>query len=297
MKTAIVIGALGFIGYSLCNKLLEDGFEVIGIDCYDKDNSKKKIQDQKYLEIARNSNFKLLEMDITDATFETIRTCDVVYYCINNQTILESNFDIASNQAINNIRKVIQYCNQVNATFIYLSSYEVYQENLPILTQETRLEPRNLAGMLKVKEESEVLANHGSLNYYILRIPTIYGPWQPEYMSYQRLISTNTINSPMDVIREDTIYIYDLVSLMIGLPTIIPKKQVLLISSGNENYWLKGFNMLSEERQLNLPATKISLTETEKQLKKYIDTDLKDGLNEQKLHYNYINKLKSLDLL
>ena len=36
MKTALVTGAAGFIGSSMAEKLLKDGFRVIGIDSFKK---------------------------------------------------------------------------------------------------------------------------------------------------------------------------------------------------------------------------------------------------------------------
>ena len=32
MQTVIVTGSAGFIGYHLCRRLLDDGFQVIGVD-------------------------------------------------------------------------------------------------------------------------------------------------------------------------------------------------------------------------------------------------------------------------
>ena len=33
MPTALITGSAGFIGYFVCQKLLEEGWRVVGVDC------------------------------------------------------------------------------------------------------------------------------------------------------------------------------------------------------------------------------------------------------------------------
>ena len=63
MKTAIVTGSAGFIGSHLTEKLLENDFRVIGIDCF-KNYYSKKIKENNIKNCLKNKNFKLLKNNI-----------------------------------------------------------------------------------------------------------------------------------------------------------------------------------------------------------------------------------------
>ena len=55
----LVTGSQGFVGSYLCNELLENGYEVVGIDNYSKYGKVKRPQDT-------NNNFTFLEGDVID---------------------------------------------------------------------------------------------------------------------------------------------------------------------------------------------------------------------------------------
>ena len=61
----LVTGSAGFIGYHLCNALLKDGYEVLGIDnindYYDPNLKLARIEQLK-----NNANFKFERIDIAD---------------------------------------------------------------------------------------------------------------------------------------------------------------------------------------------------------------------------------------
>src|SRR5260370_17914752 len=63
---AVVTGAAGFIGSHLTERLLADGQEVVGIDCF-TDYYRRAQKDQN-LEVARSHrNFSFEELDLVDA--------------------------------------------------------------------------------------------------------------------------------------------------------------------------------------------------------------------------------------
>ena len=62
MKT-LVTGCAGFIGSHLVDKLLEQGYDVIGIDCF-TDYYPREIKEANISNALKNKNFKLLEEDI-----------------------------------------------------------------------------------------------------------------------------------------------------------------------------------------------------------------------------------------
>ena len=60
---ALVTGCAGFIGSHLVDKLLEQRYEVIGIDCF-TDYYQRKIKEENLSNALKNKNFKLIEEDI-----------------------------------------------------------------------------------------------------------------------------------------------------------------------------------------------------------------------------------------
>ena len=60
MRRSIVTGVAGFIGSSLTDRLLQDGYEVIGIDNFS--TGQRRFLDGAF----RSTNFKLFEMDVLD---------------------------------------------------------------------------------------------------------------------------------------------------------------------------------------------------------------------------------------
>ena len=65
IKKFIVTGAAGFIGFSLSLRLLENGFEVIGIDNHNNyyDSS---LKDSRCNILLRHSNYKHYKVDLKD---------------------------------------------------------------------------------------------------------------------------------------------------------------------------------------------------------------------------------------
>src|SRR5512140_472110 len=76
---ALVTGAAGFIGSTLTERLLADGVEVTGVDCFTDyyDPSLKR----RNLEAAiRHPKFRLLEIDLGESPLEPLPEVDVVFH-------------------------------------------------------------------------------------------------------------------------------------------------------------------------------------------------------------------------
>jgi nucleoside-diphosphate-sugar epimerase len=63
MSRALVTGCAGFIGSHLVDKLLEQGYKVIGIDCF-TDYYQREIKEANIENALRYKTFKLIEEDI-----------------------------------------------------------------------------------------------------------------------------------------------------------------------------------------------------------------------------------------
>jgi len=64
---ALITGAAGFIGSHLCERLLNDGLMVVGLDNFD-DFYDPQIKRRNTSECLKNKNFQLVEADIRDST-------------------------------------------------------------------------------------------------------------------------------------------------------------------------------------------------------------------------------------
>lgn len=64
MKTALVTGAAGFLGSHLCERLLTDGYRVVGVDCL-YTGSADNLSD-----IAQRGEFSFIEADICDFKYD-----------------------------------------------------------------------------------------------------------------------------------------------------------------------------------------------------------------------------------
>ncbi|UCC99126.1 MAG: GDP-mannose 4,6-dehydratase [Phycisphaerales bacterium] len=65
-RKALVTGAAGFIGSHLCERLLGQGWAIIGVDNFD-DFYDSKIKRDNISECLKNENFRLVEADIRDS--------------------------------------------------------------------------------------------------------------------------------------------------------------------------------------------------------------------------------------
>lgn len=297
MNKAIVIGALGFIGFGLCERLLEEEYEVIGIDYIDGRN--EKIKEQKLAEVARNSDFHFVNKQIENVLIEDVcEKCNIIYYCLHDNEVSEEKLDeiIVKNKKI--LNKIMNYCRQTTCKFVYLSSYEVYCENDLSRIDYTKKNPRNLIGKMKIEDEHEIeeysLANQ-PFAYYIVQLPTVYGPWQPDSMTFQQLI-IGEVSPSIDSIREDVIFIKDLVESLLDIPQTIKENKTLIIGSNKRNQWEQGFNLL--KNSLNKEIQPVDERINDPHIyDRFFKTSIQEGIREQQEHYKYLQKLKMQGLI
>ena len=227
MKKYFISGSAGFIGYHLAKSLLNDGFEVYGVDnmnnYYDQ-----KLKHLRIDQLKNYANFSFNEIDITDRTklgesFKAFSPDKVVnlaaqagvrYSIENPYAYMQTN--------LVGFLNMIELCrhNEVDG-FIYASSSSVYggNENYPFSVDDRVDNPISLYAA--TKKSNELIANAYShlfeLNTTGLRFFTVYGPWgRPDMAMYifARLISEG---KPINVfnngdMERDFTYIDDIVA-------------------------------------------------------------------------------------
>ena len=259
----LVTGASGFIGYHLSKKLLDKGYNVLGIDninnYYDPE---LKVARKNKLE--KHANFLFKKIDITDRenlkkSFEHFKPQKVVnlaaqagvrYSIENPYAYLESNLVGFIN--------IIELCRSFDIKgLIYASSSSVYGSNkkIPFSINHKTDNPIALYGA--TKKANELIANSYShlygLNTTGLRYFTAYGPWgRPDMAMYiftQKILN----NKPIPVfnngeMKRDFTYINDIVN---GTVSAIEK-----------NYHCEIFNIGNNKSEQLLDVIKLIVTLT-----------------------------------
>ncbi len=237
MKTILVTGAAGFIGYHLSKMLCIHGYHVIGIDSlnayYDVALKNGRLQ-----QLASVDNFSFYKIDISDKkAFDELfkeHKIDVVinlaaqagvrYSIKNPYQYIDSN--------INGFMNVLEACrNNSIEHLIYASSSSVYGLNskIPFSTDDNTDHPVSLYAA--TKKANEVMTHSYATLYKIpctgLRFFTVYGPWGRPDMAYYLFTDSIINNKPISLfnngdLRRDFTYVDDIVAGITALINKVP---------------------------------------------------------------------------
>ena len=231
----LVTGVAGFIGYSLSQRLLARGDEVIGVDCVNDyyDVSLKEARLAR-LHQAGGTRFTHHRQDFADypaltatlagSSFERIvhlgAQAGVRYSIENPHAYVQANL-------VGHLNLLEVARHRGVAHMVYASSSSVYGGNtkLPFAVEDRVDHPLSLYAATKKADElmSETYAHLYRLPLTGLRFFTVYGPWgRPDMMMW---IFTRKIlaGEPIPVFNHgdmyrDFTYIDDIVSGITGLP-------------------------------------------------------------------------------
>lgn len=130
MQTVLVTGGAGFIGSHLCEKLLEEGNNVICLD-------NLLTGSEKNLEAAiKNKNFRFIRHDITESFQETVKI-DAIFHLAspaspNHHSKISYHALPMETMMVNTIgtKELLELAMKNNAKFLFASTSEVYGDPL-----------------------------------------------------------------------------------------------------------------------------------------------------------------------
>ena len=203
----LVTGCTGFIGFHLCKSLLNDGFDLVGVDNIN-DYYDIKLKDDRLNLLEEYPNFKFKKIDIADydnlskifKDFQPFKVVNLaaqagVRYSIENPFVY-----MTSN--IVGFLNIIELCkiHKVQG-LVYASSSSVYGGNTKVPFSVSDRVDNPLSVYAASKRSNELIANAYShlfdLNTTGLRFFTVYGPWgRPDMAMYICLLYTSP--SPRD---------------------------------------------------------------------------------------------------
>jgi nucleoside-diphosphate-sugar epimerase len=202
---ALVTGAAGFVGSHLCRHLLDEGDDVVGVDCFTPyyDRARK----ESNLDRVSRPGFSFVESDIgrTDLA-PLLRGVDVVYHLAAQPGVRPSwgaEFATYVRHNILATQALLEACAATSVPqVVAASSSSIYGEAESLPTSETAL-PRPVSpyGVTKLAAEHlcDAYSASGTVRAASLRLFTVYGPGQRPDMAFARLVVAAVRGEPFAV--------------------------------------------------------------------------------------------------
>ncbi|MDY7022026.1 MAG: NAD-dependent epimerase [Cyanobacteriota bacterium] len=234
----LVTGAAGFIGFHLCQKLLQRGDTVVGLDnlnpYYDV-----SLKTARLAQLNPFQSFKFHHVDLIDreqiesifsengfdAVVHLAAQAGVRYSIKNPHAYLDSN--------LHGFLNILEGCRRINTGhFVFASSSSVYGANkkIPFAVEDNVDYPVSLYAA--TKKANELMAHSYSHLYKVpttgLRFFTVYGPWGRPDMAIFLFTKAILEGKPIKVfnagkMKRDFTYIDDVVEGLIRVISKVPQ--------------------------------------------------------------------------
>lgn len=315
MKNILITGAAGFIGSYLCKKLIEENYNVIGIDnlndYYDITLKENRIKD-----LYNKDNFTFIKEDINN--FDLVKNIfdeykpNIVIHLAASAGIRYSsiNPDLYINNNINGFYNILKLSKEFNIEhFIFASSSSVYGncDKLPLKEEYVTINQESIYASTKLCDEAIACSFSKIFNMPITAIRpfTVYGPFGRPDMAYFSF--TNNLLNKKEIslynngdLKRDYTYINDAIE---GIYSIILNKPKDLYNvyniGGSKQYTTKDLvDILKKELLEN------NLVDEEYNFDKYIKfTSMNKGevyetyadISKMKKDFNYNPKISLED--
>jgi UDP-glucose 4-epimerase len=264
---ALVTGAAGFIGSTLSERLVADGADVVGLDCF-TDYYARPIKERNLDGLRKGPRFTFVESTIQKADLRGILAgCTHVFHLAAQAGVRKSWGTDFAVYTVNNLEATQVLLEAIAGAahierIVYASSSSVYGDLVAMPMREDALpQPVSPYGVTKLAAEQLCYlyyTNHRvpavSLRYF-----TVYGPRQRPDMGFHRFLRAALRQEPMSLFGDgeqtrDFTYVHDAVGATIAAATRGVPGRVYNIGGGSRVSMNQVLEMIGRVtgRQLNI---------------------------------------------
>ncbi len=195
----IVTGVAGFVGSHIAERLIKDGHQVIGIDCF-TDYYSQSIKEKNLEGLKKSDKFKLIHKDISEVNFdEILKDVKGIFHEAAQAGVRASwgkDFQIYCDNNILATQRLLESIKDKDIKLVYASSSSVYGDTDKIpMEEDDRLKPISPYGVSKLAAENLCFLYYKNfgIDTISLRYFTVYGPRQRPDMAFHRIIKSGIL--------------------------------------------------------------------------------------------------------
>jgi UDP-glucose 4-epimerase len=244
-EKVVVTGAAGFIGSHLCERLLSDGYEVVGVDSL-LDYYDVRIKRDNLTAAAEHERFRFIEDSLNRLDLDELLDGVATVFHQAAQAGVRASWGERFEEYIDsNIRATQALLEAARRhaleRFVYASSSSVYGETAELPMKESHpTRPVSPYGVTKLDGENLCLLYERSYGVpaVCLRYFTVFGPRQRPDMAFHRFIRWTLSGEPVEVYgngsqTRDFTYVSDIVDANVAAMGYRGKRHVFNVGGGN----------------------------------------------------------------
>ena len=250
----LVTGAAGFVGAALTSRLLDDGHDVTGVDCFLEQSYSAQTKRDRIRPALDRAGFTFVELDLREGSIvDLVADVDVVAHLAGMPGLAASWGDLASYLGCNVLatQHVLEAVADADRHLVHVSSSSIYGD---VIDGDEDQAPHPLSpyGVSKLAAEQLVAAYRLSsgVSATVLRLFSVYGPGQRPDMAYsifcERLLDGLPVHVTGDGLQSrSNTYVDDAVDALVRACVLRPDGAVLNIAGDDEVTVLDAVGVIS----------------------------------------------------